>query len=198
VVAYADDAKPTVAIFMDFEAQPAKAAVETMQREVDAIMRPAGLNVRWRQLKENRGTETFSGVVVVKFKGRCEVQPWRGMTSEPELTNEKTVLGTSLVSGGHVLPFSEVECDHVRKTLAYEERSTTMDRQHALGRAMGRVVAHELYHVLACTTKHGDHGLSRATQSLKGMVEGKQSFSTNDATAIRQGISRRGMIFSVR
>ena len=108
------------------------------------------------------------------------------------------MLGTSLVSGGQVMPFSEVECDQVRKTLAYEGRSTEMDRQCALGRAMGRVVAHELYHVLACTTKHAGNGLARATQTLRDMISGTLGFNKDEAAAIRQGLTRRGMVFSVR
>ena len=114
------------------------------------------------------------------------------------LTNGKVVLGTSLVSDGQVLPFSEVECDQVRKTLAYEERATEMDRQCALGRAMGRVVAHELYHVLACTTKHAGRGLARATQTLKGMVDGTLGFDKDEAAEIRKGLTRRGIVFSLR
>ena len=68
---------------MDFDAEPANVAVDAMKREVDAIMRPAGLRVDWRDLGQNRGQEAFSGVVVVKFKGKCQVQPWRGAASEP-------------------------------------------------------------------------------------------------------------------
>lgn len=198
VLAYGEETKPSVGVFMDFDAPPANTAVDAMKREVDSIMRPAGLRVDWRDLGENRGTEAFSGIVVVKFKGKCQVQPWRGEASEPELTNEKVVLGTSLVSGGQVMPFSEVECDQVRKTLAYEVPSTETDRQCALGRAMGRVVAHELYHVLACTTKHAGNGLTRATQTLRDMVNGKLGFNKDEAAAIREGLTRNGMVFSVR
>jgi hypothetical protein len=170
---------------MDFDAAPANTAVDAMQREVDHIMRPAGLRVNWRHLGENRGTEAFNGVVVVKFKGKCQVEPWRGEASEPELTNEKVVLGTSLVAGGEVMPFSEVECDQVRKTVSYGEPATELERQHALGRAMGRVVAHELYHILASTTGHAARGLARGTQDFHDLTKGTLGFRSQDAAAIR-------------
>jgi hypothetical protein len=53
---------------------------------------------------------------------------------------------------------------------------------------MGRVVAHELYHVLARTTSHAERGLAKASQSLKDLVS-KQSltFQAQDAEAIRRG-----------
>jgi hypothetical protein len=197
-LAYGAEKKPSVGVFMDFDAKPANIAVDAMKREVDEIMRPAGLRVDWRQVGENRGAEAFTGVVVVKFKGKCQVQPWLGESFETELTSDKVVLGTSLVSNGQVLPFSEIECDQVRKLLAYQERSTEMDRQCALGRAMGRVVAHELYHVLACTTKHAGHGLAKATQTLRTMVRSGLGFNNEEAAAIRQGLTRRGLVFSVR
>ncbi len=195
---HAEETKPSVGVFMDFDTDPAGVAVDAMKREVDSILKPAGLDVNWRTLSENRGSEAFSGLVVVKFKGKCQVEPWRGDAAEPELTDEKLVLGTSLVSGGRVLPFSEVECDQVRKTVAYEGRSTEVERQCALGRAMGRVVAHELYHVLACTTKHVGHGLARSTQSLKEMAAGQIGFRKDDAAAIRRGVLSRDLVFGLR
>src|SRR5262249_4569893 len=51
----------------------------------------------------------------------------------------------------------------VRRALSYLAPAATAEqRQKALGLAMGRVVAHELYHVLAHTTEHTQRGLTQA------------------------------------
>lgn len=192
------ETKPSVGVYMDFDSEPAPAAVDAMKHEVGSILGAAGLDVNWRNLSENNGAEVFTGVVVVRFRGKCRVEPWRGEAAEPQFTGEKLALGSSLVSEGHVLPFSWIECDQVRKTVAYEGRSTEVQRQCALGRAMGRVVAHELYHVLACTTKHVGRGLARATQDLKDMATGRLGFHKEDANAIRKGLAGRGVVFGLR
>lgn len=180
-VATGAESKPGIGIFMDFDAPPAALTMETMKREVEAILRPSGLQLGWRSLKENRGTEAFAGVVVVRFRGACEAKALAD-AGEP---GETVTLGWSRVSEGRVLPFSEVECDQVRKTVAYGDPATDLERQHALGRAMGRVVAHELYHMLASTTGHAAHGLARATQDFRDLVTGTMSFGPRDAAAIR-------------
>jgi hypothetical protein len=188
---YAEKKEPSVGIFVDFDAPPAPMAVEAMKRELGVIMKPTGLGLDWRELKENTGTEAFAGLVVVRFKGRCHVQPFVDET-QPGLVT----LGSTLVSDGHVLPFTEINCEQVRKTLPYAGTSCDQERQCALGRALGRVVAHELYHALAKTTAHGGKGLAKATQSLRDLVVGALRFSPADSEAIRQGIAGPPVTFS--
>lgn len=189
--AAAAERKQSVGIFIDFDSPPAPMAVAAMKREVGAIMKPTGLTMNWRQLKENRGTESFGGLVVVRFKGKCHVQPW---PDDP--AGGKVTLGSTLVSDGHVLPFTEIECEQVRKTLSYSGTACDQERQCALGRALGRVVAHELYHALARTTTHAGKGLARATQSLRDLVTGPLRFNADDSEAIRRGISTPPGTFS--
>ena len=163
-----------------------------MKREVGAIMKSTGLGLDWRLLRESQGNETFEGLVVIRFKGRCRVQPW---VDEVEPGNIK--LGSTLVSEGRPLPFTEIDCEQVRKTLPYADSSDCdQKKQCALGRAMGRVVAHELYHALAKTTVHAGKGLARASQCLRELVSGSLRFRTEDSEAIRHGVTGRPPVSS--
>ena len=193
---YAGEPKPLIGVFMDFDvARPTSLALEAMEHEVEAIMKPTGLGVGWRWLKDNRGREAFPGLVVVRFKGRCEVGSW-GEAPEPGKT---VTLGSTLVEGGRALPFSEVECEQVRKTLPYTNAGTCeQEKQSALGRAMGRVLAHELYHALAHTTGHAVEGLAKASQSFRDLVTGPLDFGRAESTAIRQGVAGTGAVFSFK
>jgi hypothetical protein len=66
------------------------------------------------------------------------------------------------VNHGEVMPYAEIQCDQIRTGLAGVRLGPSQkDRQRALGLALGRVVAHELYHVLAKTTAHAEHGLAK-------------------------------------
>src|SRR5262249_45708768 len=152
---------PSVGVFLDFDSQPAEASVEVMKKEVDDLLRPSGISLDWRSTKTNRGTETYDGVVVLKFRGKCKVESWQQQSAESGDIGGDTALGKTKVVGGKVLPFSEVECDEVRKALSYlGPEANKKQRQTILGLVMARVVAHELYHILARTTEHTAQGLA--------------------------------------
>ena len=46
-----------------------------------------------------------------------------------------------------------------------------MIREQVVGRAIGRVIAHEIGHVLLRTTGHAPHGLMRAVQRADELVD---------------------------
>jgi len=182
------DPAPSVGVFMDFDSDsaPGAASLDIMKTEVEQLLKPSGVALDWRLVKENRGDHTFAGLVVLKFKGKCRVEGWNSPASDFGSQGEVTTLGATQVSDGKVLPYSEVECDQIRKALAYLPAGAGQkERQRALGLVMGRVVAHELYHVLASTTSHAAHGLAKASQSLEDLVSPMElGFDTKDSRAI--------------
>jgi hypothetical protein len=185
-------AQSPVAIFMQFDQPPGSAALAGMKREVEKLLGPAGILPDWRLLDENRGDVSYTNLVLLRFKGKCRAEGWRRQTASAlRIAGESGAMGTSRVSAGRVLPFSEVECDVVREALGYLPPGVK-DAQFALGLALGRVVAHELYHVLANTTGHGRSGLAKPAESLRDLVSAKeQPFAEEDARAIRTGVSGR-------
>src|SRR5215469_14041199 len=159
---------PAVGVFIDFDAVPSARSVEAMKKEAAKLLNSAGYVVDWRVLKQNSGTESFANVVVVKFHGKCRLE-----YPLPDASDGEVALASTKVEGGRVLPYSDVQCDQVRKVLPYTKQS---DRQGALGMALGRVVAHELYHFLANTTKHASAGLASATHDWVELLSGAISF----------------------
>jgi len=189
-----DNSSPSVGVFMDFDRDSAPGAdsLEVMKKEVEELLKPSGVSLNWRLAKENNGNQAFAGLVVVKFKGKCRVEGW----NSPQGTDfgslgEVTRLGATQVSGGKVLPYSEVECDQIQKALAYlPPGAGQKERQRAMGVALGRVVAHELYHVLASTTGHAARGLAKASQSLEDLIGPMQTgFDARDSRAIGEGFT---------
>ena len=89
-----------------------------------------------------------------------------------------------------MLPYSVVGCDAIREALSMVTSAEGfVARQHALGLAMGRVVAHELYHKLTNTTKHATHGLTKAAQSVEDLISpDKVVFEAEDYKAIAAGL----------
>src|SRR5215469_740143 len=65
---------PSVGVFLDFDSIPGEASVEVMKKEVSSLLK--GVSLNWRLLSENHGNEPFAGLVVLRFKGKCKVEPW--------------------------------------------------------------------------------------------------------------------------
>ena len=163
----------SIGIFVQFEAAPASQSVVAMKNEVARILKPAGFTIYWRSLEENLGAEAFSDILVVKFHGKCRIQY---ATTEGELTNEEYTLATTLVNAGKVLPYSDVACDQVVRLLP----TAVGNRQNALGKALGRVLAHELYHLLGNVTRHAAKGIGKSTIAAIDLAAGSLRF--DDAT----------------
>jgi hypothetical protein len=171
--------RPSIGIFLDFDSIPTSVALERMKRELKDLLKPSGLEPAFLDDRHGsaaqHGNMTFAGLLVVRFKGRCSVERWRPEEGLPAAG--PVPLASTLVEQGHVLPFSEVECDQLRRSLsALNPRAGRRQQQALLGIALGRVVAHELYHVLARTTSHAAEGLAKATHSLKDLVGSALSF----------------------
>jgi hypothetical protein len=177
-----DTAPPAITVYTQFEHPYSAMSIDTMREELGAIMSPLGLDFTWRDLSRSRGNEVSVELVVVTFKGTCEMDG--GMTAP----GETGALGWTHMSDGAILPFSDVDCDKIRRFISPEVRSLDRrDRDLAYGRAMGRVLAHELYHVFANTTKHASWGVAKAFFTSKDLVSVQFQFQEKDTKALRTG-----------
>jgi len=57
-----------------------------------------------------------------------------------------------------------------------------------LGRAMGRVLAHELYHIVADTAGHGENGVAQPALSARELTSGQLELRASDVEAIQSGL----------
>ena len=134
-------------------------------------MEPLGFALEWLDRTKVTPADSFEDLVVVDFRGRCLIEA----ADLPYQTNG--ALAHTTVADGKVLPFSEVECDQVRSSL----RSVTSSAQSqqsdlVLGRALGRVLAHELYHVLTQRTTHASDGIAKRSLSRAELVSDRLEF----------------------
>ena len=187
-----DSVRPRIGVYLDFERIPATVPLQVMQRAVEDLLTPAGVFVVWRSAGQNSGTEAFSALAVVRFKGGCAVKSPVPASNFGTL-GETTALASTRVSGGRVLPYTEVECGEVGKALAYIRPGAGLaEREKAFGTALGRVVAHELYHILANRVEHAAEGLAQASELLSDLVSSRKlSFDESAARAIRNRFQAR-------
>jgi hypothetical protein len=152
------------------------ATVAEMHREMDKLMKQASIHVEWMLLSEfSPGTEV-QDLVLVKFRGNCQIQPM------PVYLDERGPMAFTHTSDGEVLPFSEVLCDRVGvAALSAMGGGEFGRRDELLGRALARVIAHELYHIKGKCNEHGRTGIARRALSGRELIEATLDFAPADA-----------------
>jgi cytochrome c553 len=142
-------------IYTDFQKIPSAAAEFALHEELARLVAPIGLSLEWKSLAEPRAGEASPALVVIAFKGRCDLT-----AIEPRRSNPGALAWTH-ISDGVILPFVDVDCERSREFLQsrlvhFEARL----RDPLFGRAIARLVGHELYHVFAETRHHGKEGIA--------------------------------------
>lgn len=186
---------PSIAVFLDFETTPSAESVSQMKAEVALILAPSGLSLDWRSLTGRSSTETFPDLVVVRFRGSCQVRN-PAMDSELGPAFDHVALASTAVEDGQVLPFSDIKCDEIRRFLAPNLSAVNLPKRESIyGKALGRVVAHELYHIFAATEKHAKQGVARESHSRRDLTDEQFRFSDQE-TALLHEIKWRALLAS--
>jgi hypothetical protein len=154
--------------------------LQAIRSEVATIMDPSGVTFDWLNLSGTSGSEVSAELVVITFKGKCEFRPAIQTRTEP------AALGWTHISDGEVLPFGDIHCDRVQQLLyPFLLAMDGSDRDYAFGRAVGRVLAHELYHILAKTTHHASGGVAKPCYNASELMSSKFRFRERDSQLIR-------------
>ena len=96
-------------------------------------------------------------------------------------------LGWTHVSDGVILPFSDVDCDRIRQFLQKDIlQEPAADRDEIFGRAIARVLAHELYHIFANTEKHGSCGVGKSSYSVRELLSDDFQFEERNSIALKK------------
>jgi hypothetical protein len=155
----------SVAVLMIFDGPPSPVSLHAMQTEVETIMNSCHLQVDWRLLDASSARENFDDLMVARFHGRC-----RASLEAPRIDPGKT-LGRTPESNGEILSFPEVDCDALNSAVQPSLRHQPRYRLDLLfGRAMGRVLAHEMYHILFRTRRHTRTGITKARLSASDLT----------------------------
>ena len=169
----------SIAIYTQFQHEPSKAVLSAIQVEASALMAPAGFRLQWRALPST-GSDVSSAVAVVTFQGHCTA------ANRPAQPHWGTRLGWSHVSDGEVLPFAGIDCDSI---LGFMEKQLFNvppgERDQVLGRAIGRVLAHEFDHIFAESRDHKARDMDQPEYSVEELMA-----PSLDSSAMKQHILR--------
>ncbi len=169
-----------VTIVVDFDGPYSERSVQQMERETEDIVKSSGLHLEWRS-RQSLGTAPVSHLVMVRFKGRCILEP------VPMLYDERGPYAFTHSSDGEMLPFAEVACDHVTASVLSAAWGDDYGRlDYLLGRALGRVVAHELVHILTKSPAHGKDGVEQASLTGRQLIGPPLKLTREDVERLRQ------------
>jgi hypothetical protein len=152
----------TLALYLDAPRGLADESSAIMREELQRLVAPAGLEIVWKRMADRKAGENFDLVAVTSFLGSCA-------TDKPSnsVTASTISLADTSISDGHILPFFRVDCTRLIAMLGSQVEPAT------LGRAIARVAAHEIYHIVAQTTEHQERGVAKATFSLRDLTSSR-------------------------
>jgi hypothetical protein len=159
---------------------------EELRTEVGQIMADAGYQIEWRSLAALHRGETAAELAVVTFHGGCAAED----SARPPARS--AALGWTHISDGVVLPFAEVDCDRVYALLAPRvKHMQPTARGRTFARALGRVVAHELYHIFTHGAPHGSSGVAKPVYGADELTTEHFAFASREADLLQRSGSAR-------
>jgi hypothetical protein len=165
-------------------ARPSRTVVETMTREAAAIWARYGLRIQWIGADDSAAC----GPVRASF----DVRVADGTT--PRSTARPLTLGSTparLLGSRHSPIFLDYAAlDRLVKVLTFDQLVHVLGHGEAtaadIGRALGRVLAHEIGHVVLAAPSHQRHGLMRATFYPVELVDyRRRAYTLSDAEVAR-------------
>jgi hypothetical protein len=169
-----------VALYTQFAQAPPEAVRHALQDEVEAIMTPLGFHFEWRDMADPLGQRVSAELALITFEGRCDTA-----VTAP-FAKRGGPLGWTQVTDGQILPFTNVNCDLVREMVRPTLVTSHADaRAVVYGRALGRVLAHELYHIFAKTTHHGSCGVAKESYTMSDLVDADFRFEVKESLLLK-------------
>lgn len=180
-------AHPLVTVVIDFEQPDSSAPLKALHQELSRIFAPAGVGIDVQVKRDLPQTASFANLVLFKMRGSCT------MTALPigALSDERGALAMTYSVDGQTLGFGEVECDRVRVSI--ERVFGTADapaEQTIYGKALARVMAHELYHMIVQSTVHTKRGITKERLSGWELSQDNLTLSNTALEAFRKALYR--------
>jgi hypothetical protein len=171
-----------ITVILIFKGAYSPSAIVEMENESARILDAAHLRIGWHIGSETSG-ETFHDLAVMKFAGACRFD-----TGPTPIRSGFGVYGRARVVDGVVQPFGEIDCDRV--VAAVRSALTGSDYARAdmlVGRVLGRVIAHELLHIVTRSVQHSREGVNKSSLTVKELTGASLPLGPEDAGRLLDG-----------
>jgi hypothetical protein len=187
IVGRSEAARPLaggVAVYFKGNQADLPVVLDSLRSELGSLLNGAAYRVEWGD--SNKPVVTEDRLVVIELRGTC-------LPSPPSLNISGSLSGSTLassqVANDRVLPFISVNCAVVNSLLdSALVQFPAGDRDVVFGRALARLVAHELYHFLTQTTHHTKNGIAKARVTAADLLSNHFDFDAEAFSLLHESI----------
>lgn len=174
-----------ITVLLDFENSHSRVPLKEMKSELQSILSGAGVALDLRLKDELPADPQFGELLVFKMQGHCSLDE----STETPLVDERGPLAMTYSSDGEMLSFGAVQCDKIRDCLEqlYGQHNVPL-HSAVYGRALGRAVAHEMYHMIAKSTTHTKDGVTKESLSAWELTENSLHYSAATDAVLREAL----------
>jgi hypothetical protein len=152
------DAGKDVVVYLKPADGLSASTLQEAKTELTSVMRAAGTNITWWDPEQSQSS-VGGTLIVADFTGTCSVPV---MPVEVADVGGLPPLAHASTANGRILPFTYVDCKTLSEVVGHALMRLPMVRREQLyGRAIGRLLAHEIYHILAQTWDHTTAGIAK-------------------------------------
>jgi hypothetical protein len=175
-----------VTMVLKFPEKYSEIALTEMKKEVQQILAPAGVRVQWETLEDASHKVFESLLIIAELRGRCRRDR---VAPEPAMG---AALGITHVASGEIISACRIDCDAVRVLLESSMASMSFVQfETAMGRALGRIAAHEMYHIMGATRSHSEEGIAQRRFTTADLVRPEMFLDPWAAGLIRARMQQR-------
>jgi len=157
-----------VAVYLKSDGIGSTAVVANMMRELGDLMLTAGFRIEWGDWKKPGVSLESADLAVVVLRGTCSAASPVDPTDQ---SRNVQVLASTAVADHKILPFSWIDCTALSQFLGPSmAHESTPRRDYVYGRAMARLLGHELYHILARTVEHTQAGVAKERFTIADLL----------------------------
>jgi hypothetical protein len=163
-------------IFLISDSALAPAASSEMKQELSHLLQPAAIHVEWQDPAVDRDAAENDYSALVRLRGSCH--PTVPSTRFEHAVSGPFTLASSAVSDGVVLPFGDIDCAALNFFLGpslWKESGPVQEFVYA--RAIARLMAHELYHVIGQTHDHAHSGVAESSFTVAELLSDNFEFT---------------------
>jgi hypothetical protein len=177
--------KPPVKVILQFEYPASSIAIRAMETSAMRILAKT-ISLRFGSAS-SATTASMGRLVLFEMKGYCTMD---GPAAED--TGSGSILASTFVSDGVVLPFGEVSCDRVRASLGHAFGTANPEQlQYRLGLALAHILTHELYHMLSGSVTHTRRGLTQSSLTPLELVSAVPDLPSSASDAMENAVEQR-------
>lgn len=177
----------TLAFIVEAEHPVPAATATALAQELEQLLAPAGLQAHWHEFAPSIQLGVVKAVFTVRIHGHCRVP----------LAVDTPVIAGSLawvrVNSGGFLALIDLDCAlaarFIRQSFAAHEYSLA---PALLGRAMARLLMHELLHYFSGSADHLSTPLFGPSISPRELSDADLRLASEEAAILQNAISRLG------